>query len=273
MDMDIEEMLNEFNDSTDDAKKQLRTMFKVISKGKVPKESDVERLGSSIGRLRQVYDAIYSLAVKQAAAEEMPAEGLSVAEYVQVIRNSAAALYKKQLEGIRETLEKFVSVRSLVSPYAAALQPFQKQTEELIFRINSDEKPDMEDLEREAAGPKVFLEILACDDLDSDEGINLLDQVGAFYCPRIQNGLAAGKYGFSEKLNESDSKSAGVEETSWTETPEKDETATQYTQKEAEIEISDSAAASELIEQEEVSEFVRKVVDSGLLLDESVVRS
>ena len=85
MDMDIEEMLNEFNDSTDDAKKQLRTMFKVISKGKVPKESDVERLGSSIGRLRQVYDAIYSLAVKQAAAEEMPAEGLSVAEYVQVI--------------------------------------------------------------------------------------------------------------------------------------------------------------------------------------------
>lgn len=268
--MDIEEMLNEFNDSTDDAKKQLRTMFKVISKGKVPKESDVERLGSSIERLRQVYDAIYSLAVKQAAAEEMPAEGLSVAEYVQVIRNSAAALYKKQLEGIRKILEKFVSVRSLVSPYAAALQPFQKQTEELIFRINSDEKPDMEELEREAAGPRVFLEILACDDLDSDEGINLLDQVGAFYCPRIQNGLAAGKYGFSEKLNESDSKSAGVEETSWTETPEKDETVTQYTQKEAEIEISDSAAASELIEQEEVSEFVRKVVDSGLLLDESV---
>ena len=44
----------------------------------------------------------------------------------------------------------------------------------------------------------MFLEILACDDLDSDEGINLLDQVGAFYCPRIQNGLAAGNYGCSE---------------------------------------------------------------------------
>ncbi len=211
MDMNIEELLLAFNSSADESKKLLGEMLAVISDGKVPGEAAVKSLDSLIHSLRQKYDSIYSMAQAQISEDEMPEQGASAAEYAEAVRNSAAIRYKRQLENIKRILEDFIAVQSLVANYAAALLPYQEQAKALVSGIENEEIPDVDHMELEITGPKVFLETLACENIDSDEGMELLDQVSEYYSRRVQNGLAAGKYFIPEKAEMEPLPSSGAE--------------------------------------------------------------
>lgn len=253
MSMNIEDMLMEFHDSADDSKELLQAILAVVSEGKVPQESEVKKLESSIDSLRRKYHSVYSIVMAQVAEDEMPEEGASVTEYAEAFRNSVAMQRKKQLEEIKRTLESFVSVRSLVNNYTAVLLPFQQQSVGLISRICGDEVKETEDIGEEIVGQRIFLEVLVCEDLDSDEGMNLLDQIGEYYPSRVQYGLAAGKYFIPRTKETVETK----EETDAIKPPDSDL---------AEMEV---AAGIDIRQSEEVSSLVRKILDSGLLLDES----
>ncbi|MCD8120268.1 MAG: hypothetical protein LUE29_12480 [Lachnospiraceae bacterium] len=202
----IEELLYEFQASADDSGGMLRKILSVVSEGRVPSEAEVEKLDECIGKLRGQYSAIYSYAVERVSEEEMPAEGASAEEYVRAVRNSEAEKYRRQLEECRRILKEFLSVRSLTGIYAEALQPFQERAAELAAMLLADDFSGLpadavletEKLACETAGPKAFLNALTCDNLDSDEGMRLLDETEQHYPRRIQYGLVAGKYCISE---------------------------------------------------------------------------
>lgn len=86
--------------------------------------------------------------------DEMPEEGASVSEYIEALRNSASAAYRRKLDELKAVLKQFISVRSLVSNYAMALQPFQQEAEKLMAVLNEESKP-VEELEEQIAGPKL----------------------------------------------------------------------------------------------------------------------
>ncbi len=199
MEKNIENLLEEFNVKADDSKMILHLILSSISEGKVPKEEDMIQLNSSIDNLRKNYDSILSLAASQIPIDEMPNEGASVTEYAEALRNSVAMQYKRQLEDIKNILADFVSVKSFADNYTKAFMPYKRTAEDLISRISGENDLELKDIEEEVLGPKVFLEALTCEDIDSDEGMALLDQVDKFYSQRVQNGLAARKYYLPEK--------------------------------------------------------------------------
>lgn len=277
--MKIEDMLTEFNTNADGSKGLLQTMLAVISEGKVPAESDVRRLDSSVTELRKKYNAICTVAMTEISAEELPEEGSPAADYVEAVRSSASVAYKRQLEEMKAILEKFISVQSLVSNYAIALQQYQQEAEELIVEI-SEEVEYVDELERKIAGPRVFLKSLSCEDLDSDEGMDLLDQVSEYYPRRVQNGLAAGKYYIpvDEKVTEDDTDddiAVTNEETSdnASETDSEDVNTDDVIEESEDSSKDDETEEGDVTEEEEPEEnsvFVQSIIDSGLLLKDTV---
>lgn len=200
MNVNIEDMLCEFNNYADDSKQLLQLMLSLVSEGKVPPKEEVDKLDISIEQLRQKYASIYSAALELVPIEEMPEANEPVSSYAEAIRTSNAFIFKKQMDSIQKILKDFTAVKSLVSNYAAALLPYQKQADEMSKKILDENIPELKNIEQEIAGAKVFLQSLACEDLDSDEGMNLLDQVGEYYPRRIQNGLAAHKYYLPDEI-------------------------------------------------------------------------
>lgn len=71
----IEDMLKEFNNNADDIMNLLQETFNVVSEGRVPQESEVKKMDRFISDLRQKYNSIYSIALEQVSADEMPKEG------------------------------------------------------------------------------------------------------------------------------------------------------------------------------------------------------
>ena len=300
-DMDIDEMLIVFNTSANDSKVLLQNMLGIVAAGKVPSESDMRKLDKSVADLREKYYAICSVAMDEVSADEMPEEGASAAEYIEAVKNCAASVYRRKLDEIKTVLKQFISVQSLVSNYATALRPFQQEAEELMVVLNEETQP-VEELEEKIAGPKLFLESVNYEDLDSDDGMDLLDQVAEYYPRRIQNGLAAGKYfipdgaedesedktevtdeGSDEDTVEvtfetvestrtgDDSKSADRKQPESEGEEENDRTGDSPDEKPEEVTEEDADEGEETTATdvtEEHSTFVQRVLDSGLLIDD-----
>ena len=300
-DMNIDEMLIVFNDSANDTKVLLQNMLDIVAAGKVPAESEMQKLDKSVAYLREKYCAICSMAMDEISADEMPEEGASAAEYIEAVKNSAIAVYRRKLDEIKTVLKQFISVQSRVSNYMTALRPFQQEAEDLMIALNTDAKP-VEELKEKIAGPKLFLDSVNCEDIDSDEGMELLDQVAEYYPRRVQNGLAAGKYFVSNGAeNESEDITEVFdersEETTAEVTSEIDEftgtldndVSAEHTQQESEVEaenngIGDSSDdeskeetgadsyGEEATATDETGErltFVQRILDSGLLIDDA----
>lgn len=281
MSLNIEELLSEFNSSADGSKIILQNMLSAISEGRVPQTEEMKELDDSIDELRQKYESIYSMALTQVAEEEMPEKGLSAGEYVEAVKNSVSLLYKKQIEEIKKVLEDFISVRSLVSNYAAALRSYQDEARALLNGVSNGENTDVESLNQKIVGPKVFLQTMECEDIDSDEGQELLDKVSAYYPRRVENGLAANKY-FIEKTNEenvtsdnSENESIPEEENPISEDhPEDSNTQKDDVRKSAdESKINDEESSQDKPEEIEnreeekpVSDFVQNIIKSDFLI-------
>lgn len=122
----IDDLLKDFNRSTDESRMFLNSILETVTEGKVPDSGTIQELNSTIEDLRNRYEAIQYHAENLLPNEELPEAGASVHDYVDAINNSRTLLYKKQLEELKSLLEKFVSVKSLVERYAEALVPFQE---------------------------------------------------------------------------------------------------------------------------------------------------
>lgn len=300
--MNIDEMLAVFNASADDSKVLLQNMLGIVAEGKVPADSDMRKLDRSVADLREKYNVIYSMAITEVSADEMPEEGASAAEFIEAVRNRASAVYRRKLDEMKAVLKQFISVQSLVSNYATALQPFQQEAEALMAELNDEVQP-VEEFEEKIAGQKLFLKSVNCDDLDSDEGMDLLDQVAEYYPRRVQNGLAAGKYFIPDDAEDGSGDSTEVTDESTEEyrevsssgndeiagrgdDGESAESTQPGTESEDGTDGTDGAAeedSSEVIEEdpdegeeggvmdetEELSPFVQRILDSGLLIDDA----
>lgn len=195
MGMSIDKLIQDFHISAEESTQLLRNMLGVISGGKVPEKENVGELDNSINTLRQKYTSISQFVSSQISEEEMPVPGSSVTELLDALENSKTIQYQKQLDEIRLTLEQFISVRSLIEAFASALQPFQQKAEELLSKINGTVvELDLERIENENAGPTAFMEALGCEDVDSQETIEILEHVLEYYPPRVYTGLLSNKY-------------------------------------------------------------------------------
>jgi len=194
MNKDFEGLVQDFNTSANDSTTVLQEMLHAISSGRVPEDAEVKAFDQNIQKLKEQYISIEKYVSSQITAEEMPASGSPVAELVEALKNSKSIQYQKQLDAMRQTLESFVSVRSLIERYANALRPYQEQAETLLSQIAGPADVEIDALADGMQGPIAFMDALDCEEYDSEESYEKLELVSQFFPHQVQLGLATKKY-------------------------------------------------------------------------------
>lgn len=265
----MDALLDDLNNQAVNSRALVQDILDVISSGRAPRTESVKQLEQSLDLLRAQYDSICSAAREQLSAEEMPDADSPAADFVEAVRNSVVARNREKIAALQAVLEEFAAVQALAAQYADALQPFQQQARELISRLQQDNSLELEAVERETAGPQLFLQTLACGEVDSDEKLALIDRTAEFYPSRVQYGLVANKYYLP--ANES----AGLAVREAEQQSADPETAEQINhteeaavpQAEADVESLCTEAEVGQTEPEQPSAFVQAVEASGILLE------
>lgn len=205
MDVKIDDLIRGFHETADDSKQQLQSILALISEGRVPDAPAMSQINTTVDKLREQYTDVCQAAANSIPAEEMPHEGSPADAYVEAVKNSKFLEYRKQLDEMRKTLEKFVSVQSRAQIFADALVSCQNEAKELIHDIEdlpSIQKKDIETFEKHTEGPTAFLKALACPDYYTDENWKLLDAAAKYYKdnPKIRDGLSGHQYYLPESV-------------------------------------------------------------------------
>ena len=204
--LDIETFLDDFNRLAENSKSKLESMLALISEGKVPSAIERKEFDEIIDGLCKKYETVCEFAEKELDEEELPDSNSSFYDYCEAIRNSKSAVLKSQLNDVKEQLKKYISVQSLVSKLALALEPFQKDAEALLERINSGEVNSVDEISDEIAGPQLFMRALEYEDLNTDEGTDILDSLEENYSypSRITRGLSGKSYFIPDNIDDSE---------------------------------------------------------------------
>lgn len=220
MNTNIEELIRSFYSGADDSKHLLQEILDLVTSGRVPERELVDHLDISINDLRSRYEAVKDCAVEGLYKEELPPDGSSVDEYAKAIENSKKAEYEKALNDLKQILEEFVAVRSLVAAYSEALRPFQTKAIELLGKIKSDKDIDLGNAKAEAEGPRAFMDALVCSDYDSEENMLKLEKLPAYFPFRVGSGVSSGKYFVDNEVRANSSRQEAIDEISATAEPE-----------------------------------------------------
>lgn len=197
MDVKIDELIQGFHATADDSKQQLQSILTLISEGRVPGAPAMSQINATVDKLREQYMDVCQAAAHSIPAEEMPQEGSPADAYVEAVKTSKFLAYRKQLDEMRKTLEKFVSVQARAQIFSDALASYQEESQELIRSIDTlsfVQKEDVAAFEKKTAGPVAFLKVLECRDCDTDEGWELLDAASAYYSGKAYIGLSRNQY-------------------------------------------------------------------------------
>ena len=199
--MKAKELFDEFYKFADEAKMDLEQVLDLISKGCVPSVEKRKSLDSSIDILTEKYNAMCELAKEALEAEEIPQQGSSIKDFYDAIINSESEVLKNQINNVRKTLQRFISVQSLVANLADTLKPFQENAEILLGKMNVEEGSEIEngkaeELIKSVSGPSLFVQAIEQADLNTDEGNRILDELEEVYSypSKITRGLAGKKF-------------------------------------------------------------------------------
>jgi len=198
--LNIDELVKEFNKYADNSRRKLEEMLAIISDGKIPSMTERQELDHVIECLCEKYETVCVAAEHELQEDELPEEGSSISSYFEALKNSKSAQLKKQLNEVQNVLKRYISVQSLVAKLSLALEPFQKDAESLLTRIIQGEIESVEEINDEIAGPQLFMKALECEDLNTDEGNDMLDSLEEKYSypSRVTRGLSSRSYFVSE---------------------------------------------------------------------------
>ncbi len=194
--LNIDALMNEFYKIAEDSKSKLKIMLTLISDGKVPSMSEREEFNEVIDDLCNRYKTVCDIANEELEVDERPIEGSPISEYYDALKNSKHNQMEQQLNEIKLIIKKFLSVQSLIANLSLALEPFKKDAEELLDRINTGNNLSIEEINDEVAGPKLFVQALECEELNTDEGNDMLDSLEErfSYPSRVTRGLSSKSY-------------------------------------------------------------------------------
>lgn len=197
--MTINDLLEEFNKYAYKFNSKLESMLSIVLAGRVPSPEDRKAFDEVIDKLSQKYSSVCAIAKEQLSEDELPEEGSAVLEYYEAIKNSKSVSLRNHINEIKDKLGMFISVQSLTESFSYALEPFQKEAEELLTSFGNSEIKDISNISGDIEGPELFLRALNCEDIDSDEGNELLDALEAYYPSRVTRGLSKQIYFLSEE--------------------------------------------------------------------------
>ena len=184
----MEQLLQDFASHVNALQQYFAAMTEQMDGGLVPDAACLQGVNASWEKLRQCYDDIRATALRLCDGS-LPDGMLPVREYARLAEESC----RRQMEQTRSTavqvLQKFLQVQADQPTFAAALEPYQRQSAELLETLGAQDAalPDVD-------GQKYFLQLLRVADLDEAERESLLDKVDAYFSAKVSRGLDRGHY-------------------------------------------------------------------------------
>ena len=198
---DVQRILNHFSETASLIKNQADTILQNISIGLSPQQSDVVGFNNNILTLQQTYESIKLLANQYISSESTDCNETTIYEYASLIEQQRKVI-KDQVNAARKVLQRFISVKSYIEKYQAALAPYQSEASLLL---NELDQGYLENINGTVfSQSEMFLCALDHNDLMDDIGSELLDKLDACYPSDVTYGLIRKKY-YIEKLTEGNS--------------------------------------------------------------------
>ena len=122
----------------------------------------------------------------------IPEEIIAAKNFTDIIKENERIKYERELTKAREVLLTFLRVKSASSGYANALKPIQDQISETLTYHDNGLISD-EEFTSAATVPGMFIEAISLDDIDSERGLDLTDQIGEVYPKRVMAGVGIKK--------------------------------------------------------------------------------
>ena len=190
---ELEKLVVDFESKTEEVKKCLLSAVEIVSKGKILGNELETEINTSFEELNSKYDCIKKQVEDLVGEEQMPSEIIPVREFIGIVSENEKKLYKDKLIQAEYILNTFLQIRSAIDGYAKAIKPLQDEVGEKVRQRANNKLGDEETIEA-AHVPGLFIEAITMEDIDSEKGMNLLDQIGEVYPNRVMAGVAAGKY-------------------------------------------------------------------------------
>ena len=202
MNAEIDRYITQFQQAVVRSNRATEQVLACISAGRVPAPEQRAALDTAIQELSEIYEQARAAAQSCCLPEEMPPEGSPIQAFKDAVENSQVREYRAQLDELKETLQRFASVRSLLADLEKALEPYQAQAQMLIQNISDLTVPTQEDVTRvtkQADAPQKFLQAVSCnvsDPIQAAKKYNLLGDIEgmSYYSPEVRRGLAMGVY-------------------------------------------------------------------------------
>lgn len=188
---DVHLILNHFSETAALIKDQADAILQNISIGLPPQQSDVIGFNNNILNLQQTYENMRLLANQYISTENMPQKDATIHKYASLIEYQKKAI-EAQIKVAREVLQRFISVKSYIEKYQAALSPYQNEATKLL---NELDQGHLENIGSDVfSQSELFLCALDHEDLASDIGSTLLDKLDAYYPSDVTYGLIRKRY-------------------------------------------------------------------------------
>lgn len=189
------EISEQFYQAKEKILKNFNHLQELIHNDFPPDERSLSEIVKNSTLLREQYNAIQ----KQAEAlfvEEAPLAPMSFGEYETKIASSQLTRLRQEIQELTAIYQQFKRVTTKVASLAEALEPFKQVSHLEELRIPPLEKPTEihADLTESSVKYQNFLTCLHHEDLDSDEGDQLLENVENVFGKKIARGLYGNKF-------------------------------------------------------------------------------
>ena len=195
MDRDLDQLFNTFLKNANLAEAKLSEMLSTISDGRVPTDDLLTELNTDLKKMEEMYTAIVGAAKSVLPPNLLPPEGSSVGDYSEAFQTHKQQESFDRIQLAKRTLERFIAVKSLVESYEKALEPYQADAKKLLDELHADvQGKPLDNIKGSLKGPELFLRALGTDSFDSEEGIELLEELSNHYPRRVQLGIQGHSY-------------------------------------------------------------------------------
>ena len=194
--LSIEALISANHKMKNQAMDLINGMEKSIAEGLVPSQKNVATLLSLFNSIRYGYEEVFKKYL-EIADDPSTSKDMSIDDYAEAIRNSFKYKKQKEFETIKTLLKRFLNITSEKDAYKKSLDPYHNHAGRLLRSIEETDrdKLDYDYIKKESQGITLFMKAFDLDDIDdSDEGIELFDQLGDFFSGKVMLGLANHKY-------------------------------------------------------------------------------
>lgn len=178
--------------------KELGEVIALVESGIAPTHEQTVHLSDDLISFRTEYSELKSMAENTLdMKEEASSDDRPIAFYKDLLKRESEKRIHEKVAPAIVLLKRFLSIRSQRPTFTDALRPFQDEAVETLRLLESSEAASPSYLEEVAASNErrsLLLTAIDVDDLGSDSGLELLDEISQIYPPRVQQGVSMHEY-------------------------------------------------------------------------------